>query len=78
MNFPSETRKNIFLFVFRSPFICFRVCTNVQQFFDAVKSNLKQKISTRVDQKKIKSLSKNNMSRDRVLYYCNGKYFSEL
>ena len=71
MDFPSETRKNIFLFVFRSSFVSFRICTYEQYFFDVVKSNLKQKISTRVYQKKIKSLSKSNKSRDRALYYSN-------
>ena len=71
MGFPSETRKNIFIFAFRSSSVCFRICTYEQYFFDVVKSKLKQKISTRVNQKKIKSLSKSNKSRDRTLYYSN-------
>ena len=48
----SESIKNVFLFLFISLFLSFGVCRKIQYFLET--SSFKQKISTRVDQKKIK------------------------
>ena len=49
----SETGENVYLFNLVSKFISFGVY--IQYFFDVVRTNFKQKISTGVHQEKIKS-----------------------
>ena len=62
----SETSENVFLFAFISSFVSFGICIYVQQLFD---SSFKQKISTRVIQKKIKRLSKEYVTGKRFNFW---------
>ena len=58
----SERSENVSLFYLISSFVSFGICIYVQQLFD---SKFKQKMSTRVIQKKINCLSKEYVTGER-------------